>query len=153
MLPLLLLLCLLPVGDASSDRTNHLLSTVSRIFIQKDGLAGMGVRESNKFPIVELLRQELSERGYVIVADSSEADAILRGTYTVQITLDEQDPRNPDYHRYKFDLITNTNERLWKTTVTITASKVGPREAEKKASALIINRLDKAIKSARRKAE
>ena len=85
----------------------------------------MGVRESNKFPIVELLRQELSERGYVIVADSSEADAILRGTYTVQITLDEQDPRNPDYHRYKFDLLTNTSERLWETTVTITTNKSG----------------------------
>ncbi len=153
MLPLFLLALFMPVGDGLGQ-TDYLLSRVNKILIQKDGLHGIGSGELGRFPVAELLAQELSARGYIIVGNASNADAILKGTHTAKITLDAQDLHNPDYDRYKFELIAKNGERLWTATITIYEGEARTlKDIDKKASVLVADKLNKAIRSALRKME
>ena len=139
------ILCL-SLQVAISSETDHLLASTKKFFLQNRG---------DQSRLISFLSAELSQKGYVVAGEISDADAVLIGSSDIEITLDDRPPyertrQNPDTYKYKYELMSKDNERLWKTSVTINGGH-GAQEADKKASARIIEKLDKAIKSAIRK--
>jgi|WetSurMetagenome_2_1015567.scaffolds.fasta_scaffold378117_1 hypothetical protein len=131
---------------AFSGETDYLLAGTKKIYLQN---------KEEQSRLISFLSAELSQDGYVVVGEIPDADAVLVGSSEIEITLDdrplyERTRQNSDTYKYKYALISRDDEELWKTSVTIKGGQ-GVQEADKKASARIIEKLDKAIKSAKRK--
>ena len=131
---------------AFPSETDQLLAGVKKIYLHNP---------LERDQMMALLSVELTQKGYAIAGDISEADAVLKGTHETEIIIDDSPhPKETNSERthskYVYELITRNNKRLWKTSFSLK----GPmNEADKKASARIIDKMNNAIKSAIQKQE
>ena len=137
---------------ASSEEQTQLHRSVSKIYIENKGLEGYGDK-STQYPMALQLERELSQRGYTIVASNSDADATIKGFCNAQITLDNEDPQDPDFCKCIFELQWRNNKKLWRASAKILTKGMRWEEMDQKIAVIMAGRLDKAIKAAARKSE
>jgi hypothetical protein len=138
--------CIYALSSQSAviGETKHPLAGVRNIYLEI---------AANSHPFVSLFPEELSSKGYVVVAEVSDADAVLKGTAECELLIDDRpylrDPQDPLKCKYVCELLTKTNERIWKKSVKISGTDF--KRMDKKAATHIAAKLDKAIKSSLRK--
>ena len=97
---------------AFPSETDQLLAGVKKIYLHN-------LLERDQ--MMALLSVELTQKGYAIAGDISEADAVLKGTHETEIIIDDSPhPKETNSERthstYVYELIARNNKRLWKTS-------------------------------------
>jgi hypothetical protein len=129
-------------GSFAIDK-EHLIAGVKRIFLQNQG---------EQFQA--LLSAELSQKGYVITSEISDADAVLKGSGEIEVVLNDKptykERGKPLCGRYRYVLMSMDKKKIW-TISFVLRNRSNLQGVEKEASVRIANKLDKAIISAMQK--
>ena len=95
-----------------------------------------------------LLQAELKKHGFVVAATKDDADAVLSGIPTIEITIHPKRDSPPDRAIYAYKLLSRKNKVLWKYSVKFVAKK-GWLENNKIGSQRIVERLAKDVLKAK----
>ncbi len=86
----------------------------------------------------------------MLTEDPADADAVLSGTYGDIVVLDSEQSETPQYW-YKWRLVSERNERLWKTEFKF-RSESGVADADERASIRVAQSVHKAVQAGSKKA-
>ncbi len=125
----------LVINAQTTKTTRGKFIQVKQIYIEDDNSD-----TSKEKSITPFLQTEIAKQGFIVVDNKANADAILSGEVSVQITLDGDSRNPPDKAIYRYKLFLSNGELLWKTTVRF-VSKSGWTENNKLGAQKIAEKL------------
>jgi hypothetical protein len=138
-----LIICLPPLSNASSRKSDELLKNIKNIYVQFNE---NGKTDARRTGFAALLYREVSRKGFMASNDLAGADAILSGSVGDGVVVDGE-PFDPPRYGYQCRLESKAGESLWRTEFNL-RSRIGAEDADQKAAVRIVEGIDKAIKAA-----
>jgi hypothetical protein len=141
--PILVLLFAFAIGSIGGLQKPNKLYLVKKTYVGE-------IKSFTADVLEQYLKQELASRGFAVVDDPADADAILTGSVRIILVLDgEPGDERPDTLRFKLE--TTSGEVIWKMELKVYTKWDKERDARFHA-AKIVERIESDRKKSAKKA-